>query len=178
MKRLIVSNKTRHGFAMITVLLLILIFFIIAITMSTIITLHARNANLTALSEISFFMADSGIRLATARAMHLFFMYSPSYSSIQNSSIEKTIELEEYKAKIAIEVYTPETLPASFSGGGYTHMSRVFSNAEIYRPDNMNMPVAQRHICAEIYLGHTEGTSTSPGGEVKAITKGYYEKNR
>ncbi|MGV8124687.1 MAG: hypothetical protein AB2L14_33480 [Candidatus Xenobiia bacterium LiM19] len=173
-------NRTEYGFAMVSVLLMILIFFMITVAISSIVVLQARSIYETTVTELSFYLADSGIRYATAGVMYSFFMTGPSHTNLPpDKIIIKDISFGSnsvYKGVYVVEMYATEVLSPAVSG--YTHSNMIACNARIYRVDSTNVLVAQRVIFADIYLGDTAGAADPAPGIVKATLVKYYERNR
>jgi len=185
MQRRTSYNRTEYGFAMISVLLMIMIFFMITVAISSIVVLQARSIYETTITDLSFYVADSGIRYAIPDAMYRFLMSGPAHASLPPGKVSsKEVSLGSssgYKAKIIFEIYATEALVSPLSG--YTHRNLVACNARIYKIGDESMLVAQRCIFADIYLGDQEGTATadpppSGAGKVRATVKKYYERSR
>jgi len=165
---------------MVSVLLMILIFFMITVAISSIVVLQARSIYETTVTELSFYLADSGVRYAMAGVMYSFFMTGPSHTNLPpDKIITKDISFGSssvYKGAYVVEMYATEVLSPAVSG--YTHRNMIACNARIYRADDMNVIVAQRVIFADIYLGDNAGLADPDPGTVKATLVKYYERNR
>ncbi len=165
---------------MISVLLMILIFFMITVAISSIVVLQARSIYETTITDLSFYLADSGIRYATAGVMYSYFMTGPLHTTLPADKVlVRDIDFGSssvYKGKYVVEMYATELLSPAVSG--YTHRNLVACNAKIYRVDDENILVAQRCIYADIYLGDSAGAASPAPGIVKATLMKYYERNR
>lgn len=170
------------GSALITVLLVILIFFIISIVISTIVTQQARRNLEIRLADLSYYVADAGIRYATPKVMYRFLFregYETGLEKVQDTMILDA----EYQGKLTVDIYALEELDPDEDG--YTNKNRLACLGQIYRLSD-NVVVAQRTICAELYLGryweYWRPPNTYPippaSGNIKAVFSKYYEKNR
>lgn len=160
------SNKGISGSAIITVILMISIFFIISVAISSTVILQARSNFEAQMSSLSFYVADAGLRYVTPRVMLSYFRWTDcSHEIIQDTMI---LGDREYIGKFIVEIYNIE--PISDPEHRYTHRNRIASLGQIFRARDSKL-VAQRDIFTEILLG-------SDGGTIRATISKYYEKNR
>lgn len=165
------SKARVDGSALVAVILVTLIFFIIAVVVSSIVTLQARAAFEEELADMSFFMADAGVRLGAARATYRFFLrtvYDPDAVEI----IDKTYNTgdPDYTANYTLQIY--ELTPVYGDPEGYTNSNVVFCVSRIYRQPE-DVMIAKRKIFVNVYL-----KDDPANGGVDAKLKDYYEENR
>jgi hypothetical protein len=180
------SKVEARGFAMISVLLVIMIFFIITIAISTIIVIQSRNNFETELAGIAFCQADEGIRRATPHVLYRCLMrnlYGNGRQCFQkDSDLIQYTSYTEYIGVVTIDIYQLIEL-AVVDAEGYKFWNRIACNARILRKDDYSM-VAQRDIYADIYMAEVAGAPVGPPGTagtqgwIKSAFKGYFEKNR
>jgi hypothetical protein len=174
-----------RGFAMVSVLLVILIFFIITIAISTIIVIQARNNFETELSALAFCQADEGVRRATPRVLYRCLMrnlYGMGRECFQReSNLMEYTSYTAYKSSVRVDIYDLVTIT---NLEGYTYWNRIACNARIYNSGDLSL-VAQRDIYADIYMMEVPGTNMAgpPGTTdtqawIRSSVKGYFEKNR
>jgi len=151
---------------MVTTLLVVLIFFILAVTVSSVVTLQARGALEEQLASMAFYVADAGLRYATPKALYQYFMTDSVTGSVVNEPMSLTNP--EYQGDITIEIYNSQNL--SPSEPGFQQKCRLAAVGRILRTGD-NTLVAQRLINMEIYLGYDDGM-------VRTSFRKYFEKNR
>jgi len=174
-------RKFTTGFAMISVMLVILVFFIITVAISTTVVLQARINYETTMTEMSFYVTDAGLRYAIPRVMYRFFLRAAGIYSLAEEIYEADAPLAgnpDYKATMVLHFYSLDPVVPTLEMM-YTHKNKVACLGSIYRTDD-NSLVARRCIYADIFVGDalSAGVANIPGGRVRAKIKKYYEKNR
>jgi Tfp pilus assembly protein PilX len=149
---------------MVTTLLIVLIFFILAVTISSVVTLQARSAMEEQLAAMSFYVADAGLRYATPRALYKYFLTD----SVPGEVVTDTMSLSdpEYRGEMTVEIYASEPVAEA----NFPNKCRLASVGRIQRTRD-NVLIAQRLVYMEIYLG-------TDSGVVRSSIRKYFEKNR
>jgi hypothetical protein len=155
------------GSALVIVLFATFIFFTISFAICSIVFLQARSVFESQMADLSFYVADAGIRFATPKVMFNFFMRdaAPAHEVMET---ELYMNDAEFKGKIVTEIYDPE--PVIPPEGSFTYRNKIACIGKIIRKDD-DIMVAQRCVYAELYLGVDAGV-------VRMKVKKYYEKNR
>ncbi len=179
-------RRESSGFAMISVLLVIMIFFIITIAISTYVVLQARITYEASLKDMAYYLADSGIRFVNAEVINRYFFrittapltpggiidnsvywdYPMNFDLVSDASLKSTLYLYAHPKNptfaTPVDLYYVDSVP-------------VYCTARIYHVDNSALPVdtypnhliAMRTVKADIYLADAlTNTSRLPGGQI------------
>lgn len=158
------------GSALVAVILVTLIFFIIAVVVSSVVTLQARTAYEEELAGMSFYIADAGVRLAAVRAIYRFFMRDLYGTGAETFPKSMATVDPQYSANYILNVFPLQALASDPEG--YTNSNLVSCESRIYRQPG-DVLIARRTVMAEVYL-----REDNVNGGVDAKFKDYYEENR
>lgn len=165
-----------HGAALITVLIVISIFFIISVVLCTIVMTQYQANFESSISGLSDYLADAGLRYATARALYSHIIEQGTKTTAER--YEEDVELgdPEYGGKWTYELYDIEPLSPTYSEDGvtYTHKEKICCLGQIFGPHDTL--ISQRTIYADLYLSSVPNAAGP--GTVTASFRTYYEENR
>lgn len=166
------GGRSSKGSAMVTTLLVVLVFFILSITVSTVVTLQARGNMEEQMATLAFYVADAGLRYATPHVMCSFFLYETQAADTSSLRDVEIFTAPDYKGKVTVEIYASETLPIAVDG--YNFKCLIASQGRILRNFD-GEAIAQRTIFTELYLAYEKNTTP---GRIRTSFRKYYEKNR